>query len=73
MTGHLSSVVGNLSKSKYGLAYGISHDCVKAEDNEVGIVNVAEVEVHGTSMVLPVQVVEPILPELIVSDHLPSH
>ena len=58
-------MVGNLSKSKYGLACGISHDCVKAEDNEVGIDNVAEVEEHGTSIVLLVQSVVPTLPEFI--------
>ena len=58
-------MVGNLSKSKYGLAWGISHDYVRAEDNEVGIDNVAEAEAHGTSIVLPVQLVEPTLPELI--------
>lgn len=58
-------MVGNLSKSKYGLAWGISHDCVRAEDNEVGMDNVAEVKPHGTSIVLPVQLVEPTLPEFI--------
>ena len=56
MTGQPSTVLGNLSKLKFGLAWGISHDYVRAEDIEVGMLNVVEPKTHSL-MILILEVV----------------